>query len=476
MSRFRNMSILVVFAFLSTTAISAWCEGLAVLPGMERTALDRYVAQPDPNYRYELVNTIQDPEYTAYVLDMISQSWRSPNEVDRTLWQHWLTIICPKEIDSTVGLLFIGGGNNGKKPPSKVDGMLSEIAKKTKSVVAELRMVPNQPIKVADEWMEKYREKGRVEDEFISYTWDKYLKTGDELWPARLPMTKSAVRAMDTVTLFCASEAGGKIPVDRFVVAGGSKRGWTTWMTAAVDPRVIAIVPIVIDLLNLQVSFEHHWQAYGFWAPAVGDYVEMGIMDHIGDPRFADLMKLVEPFEYRSRFTMPKFLINATGDQFFLPDSSQFYFDQLPGVKYLRYVPNADHGLDDTDAAESLSAFYEAILYGRPLPEFSWSFPRKNVVQVKTEQTPDEVKLWQATNPNARDFRLETLGKVWQETAIAPKREGIYTAKVAVPEKGWTAFLVELTYRGDGPTPMKFTTPVRVIPDDLPYPSPLKGR
>jgi PhoPQ-activated pathogenicity-related protein len=145
-------------------------------------------------------------------------------------------------------------------------------------------------------------------------------------------------------------------------------------------------------------------------------------------------------------------------------------------VKYLRYVPNADHGLDDTDALESLTAFYDAILYRRPLPAFSCSFPRENVIQVNTEQIPDEVKLWQATNPNARDFRLETIGKVWKETPIAPKREGVYTAKVAAPEKGWTAFLIELTYRGDGPTPMKFTTPVRVVPDNLPFPSPLKKK
>ena len=51
---------------------------------------------------------------------------------------------------------------------------------------------------------------------------------------------------------------------------------------------------------------------------------------------------------------MPKFIMNASGDQFFLPDSSQFYFDDLTGDKYLRYVPNADHWLDDTDARREL--------------------------------------------------------------------------------------------------------------------------
>ena len=62
--------------------------------------------------------------------------------------------------------------------------------------------------------------------------------------------------------------------MQRFVVSGASKRGWTTWTTAAVDRRVVAIAPAVIDLLNVVPSFTHHWQAYGAWSDAVKDYVE----------------------------------------------------------------------------------------------------------------------------------------------------------------------------------------------------------
>ena len=49
----------------------------------------------------------------------------------------------------------------------------------------------------------------------------------------------------------------------------------STWTTAAVDKRVVAIVPIVIDMLNIVPSFKHHFAAYGFWAPAVGDIERM---------------------------------------------------------------------------------------------------------------------------------------------------------------------------------------------------------
>ena len=182
-------------------------------------------------------------------------------------------------------------------------------------------------------------------------------------------MTKSAVRAMDAITAFMASPAGGAHRVARFVVSGASKRGWTTWTTAAVDRRVIAIAPEVIDLLNVEPSFVHHWQAYGKWSEAVQDYVDRGLMDWIGTPTFRALMQIEEPYEYRNRLTMPKLLLNAAGDQFFLPDSSRFYFDDLPGEKLLRYIPNADHSLDKTDVFETLEAFYtDDRQYGATTP------------------------------------------------------------------------------------------------------------
>src|SRR5262249_61272043 len=140
--------------------------------------------------------------------------------------------------------------------------------------------------------------------------WDKFLRTGDSKWPARLPMTKAAVRAMDTVTAFCARTDAGRLTVDRFVVAGGSKRGWTTWTTAAVDKRVVAIIPIVIDMLNIVPSFQHHLAVYGYYAPAVHDYEGMEIMKWQDSPRYRGLMKIERPFEDRERVTMPTFIDN----------------------------------------------------------------------------------------------------------------------------------------------------------------------
>jgi PhoPQ-activated pathogenicity-related protein len=427
------------------------------------TPLDKYVAKPDPNYSYHLVDTVKGEGQTTYILEMTSQAYLTTNEVNRPIWKHWMVMVKPDNVTSSKSLLFITGGNNNSSAPKSAEANIIQTAVKTKSIVTELRMVPNQPLTFAGETT------GRSEDSFIAYTWDKFLRTGDAKWPARLPMTKSAVRAMDTVTAFFASPEGGRVKVDSFVVAGGSKRGWTTWTTAAVDKRVIAIVPFVIDLLNSEASFKHHWEAYGFWAPAVGDYVAMGVMDWTGTPEYRALMKIEEPYEYRDRLTMPKFIINAGGDQFFLPDSSQFYFKDLPGTKYLRYVPNADHSLRGSDAWQTLLACYNAILTGAHLPEFSWTLEKDGSLHVKSIDKPSEVKLWQATNPDARDFRLEKIGPAYKSTPLTSEGGGIYIGKVPKPDKGWTAFFVELTYNNGNSEPFKFTTQVSVAPDVLPY-------
>jgi PhoPQ-activated pathogenicity-related protein len=432
--------------------------------GGEETPLDRYIAAPDPSYQYKLLSTTAGDSETAYVLEMTSQQWRTSEEVDRPIWKHWLTIVRPQHLATSTSLLLVSGGSN-EKPPPQVSPVLVQLALATNSVVSEIRMVPNQPLVFTGDG------KRRSEDAITAYTWEKFLTTGDETWPLRLPMTKSVVRAMDTITSFCASSDGGGIPVDKFVVGGASKRGWTAWTVAAVDKRVAGIIPAVIDLLNLEPSFEHHYRSYGFWAPAIAEFERAGITRWARTPQFEALIRIEDPYSYRDRLTMPKFIVNSAGDQYFLPDSSQFYFNELGGEKYLRYVPNTDHSLKGSyeDAAESALAFYQSILTNTPRPRFAWNFADDGSIRVKTETKPDAVKLWQAHNPKARDFRLETIGRAYTSSTLRDQGNGLYVGKVPETKQGWTAYFVEMTYPGPSPYPYRFTTGVRVTPDRLPF-------
>ena len=296
-------------------------------------------------------------------------------------------------------------------------------------------------------------------------------------WLARFPMTKAAVRAMDTVQAFAQSPEGGRRAITKFVVSGGSKRGWTTWTTAAVDSRVVAIMPAVIDVLNMKPSMIHHYRAYGFWAPAVGDYVTHGVMDRMGDPRFDTLLPLVEPYSYRDRLTIPKFIVNASGDQFFLPDSWQFYFDDLKGEKYLRYVPNADHSLKDTNAPTSLLAFYGAIVKGVRAPEVRLVGRQGRDAGDPAGDEAAEGDVLAGHQPRGarlpdRDARPRLEGR----SRCSPTRDGVYRAKVEKPEKGFTAGFLEVVFDYGGPAPLTFSTGVRVMPDVLPFAAPRPGQ
>jgi PhoPQ-activated pathogenicity-related protein len=444
--------------------LGAWSALTAVrnAPAAE-TALDRYVKKPDPAYSWKVVESADHNGGKRFIVALTSQSWRTKEEVDRTLWEHWLVVEKPAEVRSTTAFLFIGGGRNRPDAPKGPDDLVQRIASETGTVAAELRMVPNQPIVFNGDG------KGRSEDDLIAYTWDQYLKTGDETWPARLPMVKSAVRAMDCVQELLKSEQGGKVAVDKFVVAGGSKRGWTTWCTAAVDPRVAAAIPIVIDVLNVAVSMRHHVAAYGFYSAAVGDYHEQGLMQRDKDPKLKQLYDIEDPYSYRDRLTMPKYVVNASGDEFFCPDSSQFYWDGLKDEKLLRYVPNAPHSLRNTDAGESILAFYQLIVSGKPRPSYAWTFEKDGAIRVTAKEKPRAARLWQATNPNTRDFRFYAVGKAYTETALEPGADGAYAGRVEAPPKGWTAFFVELDFDVGSKAPLKLSSAVRILPDVLPH-------
>jgi PhoPQ-activated pathogenicity-related protein len=459
---FRPYAKASVLAFVLSLAWLAAAEPPA------ETALDRYIAKPDPAYGWTVAKTLTGEGYTAWVLDLKSQTWRSKAEVDRPIWQHWLTIVKPNGATANTGLLYIGGGANGKDAPDKPGERALSLALGTKTVTADLGQVPNQPLYFADS-----PKQDRAEDDLIAYSRVKYFITHDDEWLVRLAMVKSAVAAITAIQEFMASDAGGKLALEHFVVAGGSKRGWTTWLTGIVDPRVTAIMPIVIDALNSQQITKHHFEAYGFFSPALGDYVAHSLFPYaIGTPDYQHIMEIEDAYNYFNRpkvAQMPKYLVNASGDQFFLPDNSHQYYSEIPGEKYIRYVENAKHNLQGSDAGESLLAFYSSIVNNTKRPKFSFTLEPDGPIRVTVEDMPKEVNLWQATNPNARDFRVDTIGKAYTKTPLTLQEGKTYIGQVDKPEKGYTAFYVELVYDSGGPTPFKFTSEVNVVPDILPY-------
>ena len=466
MNRNRSVVIWAVPLVVCASLLLPVTAGNPPVPAQE-TALDRYIAKTDPSYSWKLVNTIPGEGYKAFVIDLTSQTWRSADEVDRPVWKHWLTIIRPDKATSNKALLFITGGNNRDAAPAKPSDRLVSFAMESNTAIAELGMVPNQPLFFSDS-----KDKGRSEDDLIAYSRVRQMKSGDDTWLVRLAMVKSGVRALDAMQEFLASDAGGRLKVDQFVVSGGSKRGWTTWLVGAVDKRVIAIMPTVIDALNSEAITRHHFEAYGFFSTALNDYVNHKLFpDKVGTPEYQHVLAIEDPYNYlkRDRLKIPKYLVNASGDQFFLPDNSQFYFSELQGEKYLRYTPNSKHNLAGTDARECLLTFYQAVINNKPRPQFSWKKEKDGRLVVTVKDKPREVNLWQATNPKARDFRVDTIGNAYTSSPLKEDKPGVYVARINKPASGFTAFFVELVYDSGGKYPFKFTSEVSVVPDVLPF-------
>jgi len=431
-----------------------------------KNALDAYVAKPDPAFAWKVAGQVSGPGYHGAVLELTSQSWLTAKEVDKPLWKHWLTVIVPDKIEHKDAFMFITGGANQDPAPSKATDRFAKMAVETHSVVAELDDVPNQPLRFAED------PKPRVEDEIIAYQQAKFARDRNPLDLVRLPMVKSGTQAMTAIQQYLASDAGGKLKVDGFVVSGGSKRAWTAWLVGAVDRRVVAIIPIVINVLDVDATAKHHWEAMGYFSPALKDYVENHLIpEMIGSPGLAEVNRIEDPLNYRDRpaMKMPKYVINAVGDEYFPPDNTKFSYHLLPEVKRLRMIPNSKHSTAGTDINESMTAFYAAVLNKTAIPSYSWSVRPDGAIVVRSPTTPSEVRLWRGSNPKARDFRVDTIGKAFTSEVLKRQPDGTWIGKVEKPPTGWTAYFVELTYPSSTAYPFKFTTEVSVIPDTLPY-------
>lgn len=279
-------------------------------------------------------------------------------------------------------------------------------------------------------------------------------------------MTRAVVRAMDVVQEI---SEGFEKPVEHFFVTGASKRGWTTWTTAAVDDRVIGMAPMVIDLLNVIPSFKHHWRCYGEWSPAVGEYVNKGIMNWLDRAEFQSLLNLVEPYSFLDMLTMPKLLINGSSDEFFVTDSWKFYWDDLKGDSYLQYVPNGNHGLRGTYLPENLLSFYQSVITGAEIPEINWKISRDTIYLDVKSQAPYEIRKWEAVNVTDRDFRIYLLGEAWESKGIKRSLDGKYQVHFSQPQSGYKGGLLELIFFPDSDFPLTFTSGTVITPDRYPF-------
>lgn len=422
--------------FLIVLTLSA-CAGVGLIATSSWADLQKYLSKPEAAFEWQLKNKI-DSEPSGdriYDLQFVSQIWQENK------WQHQLQVYLPAGVapNSTMFLWVTGGSARAEYV---FFGM--ELARKMKAPVAFLYHIPNQPL----------LDGNLREDDLIAETFVRYLNTKDENWPLLFPMVKSVVKAMDVLQAFGRKELAK--PIDKFIVAGASKRGWTTWLTAAVDQRIVAIAPVVIDTLNMRAQMPRQLEAFGAYSSRLTPYSSRGLLPIPETPEGQRLLSMVDPWAYRDRLTMPKLIINGTNDFYWATDALNLYWDGIPSDKWVLYVPNAGHNLRRqdrpppnqlNDLINGLAAFSRHQISGTSMPKLSWKHENVNGklrLTIAATQAPLGARLWVAETPT-RDFRTAKWSA--QEMSLS---DGKIVGEVTAPDKGHVAFFGEVDYEIDG--------------------------
>ena len=412
--------------------------------------LDSFLSKPEPAYAWKKVSSKQIGGGTVYELHLVSQTWQSGN------WEHRLVAFFPDDVAYPHFCTLLNTGGSGSE---REESIAMTVAKNAGTPFAILYNIPNQPLY-----------DGRKEDALVVYTWLKFLETGDASWPLHFPMAKAVLKAMDALQDMVRTE--GRPSLDRFLITGASKRGWTTWLDGASrDKRIQAIAPMVIDTLHVSVQIPHQLEAYGVPSEQVDDYTQADMFNKLNTPRGKRLMELEDPWSYRNRLTLPKLIILGTNDRYWAQDALNIYWDDLKGPKWVMYTPNSGHDLGNgiLQVLGTLSAFTRAQASNTPWPKLSWKYtpPATQTggidLTVISDIQPKSARLYR-TYSKTRDFR----DSKWTNEPIPldfpTGKSASYRVKAHLdaPQEGYAATYGELTYEIGGKS-FALTTQIHIL-------------
>lgn len=442
-----------------THVVSCYREDLAALP---------------VNYHYDGDEVQSDVRVKKY--RMISQSWSPGGLVQPAQWQHHVDMYLPAHpVKSHHALIVVNNGTNYPNGVIKAEQrnefspeMLVSIARATKTIVISVSNIPNQYLTYGTD------NKPLKEDDSVARSWSLFMDNPALRTRAsvHIPMATAVSQAIRVAKHELKAQG-----ITRFIVTGASKRGWSSWLTFISDPDVDAVVPFVIDLLDTRAALTHMYRTYGGnWPIVFYPYYQQGIDKAINTSAFQELMKIEDPMQYlaagqSTQLNKVKYIVNASGDDFYAPDNARFYYDALPGEKSLRVVPNTNHNGILKHVERTLVTFVNRFMKNKPLPQLTVKL-KGDALSVTFSEKPVTVKRWTASNPEARDFRY-ACDIQYQGIKVALPNHGPISLSLSSPNSGWQATFVEATFKdGFVATSRVYVTPDDAFPTDAP---PVKG-
>jgi len=167
-------------------------------------------------------------------------------------------------------------------------------------------------------------------------------------------------------------------------------------------------------------------------------------------------------------------VVNAVGDEFQQPDDTHYWWKDLPGPKHFLMIPNAEHSLATGifEAVPAIGRWILALLRNEKVPQMEWKLNNDDgsiSVTLDGSAQPLHVRKYYGytcTSIPRRDFRFLTADdpcdcgylidgnclnnqSFWKWETLRPTRinGNTYVANHDVPEKGWVAFFIDVTYK-----------------------------
>ncbi|MES2893735.1 MAG: PhoPQ-activated protein PqaA family protein [Bacteroidota bacterium] len=399
--------------FILHTGLLVFLFQCACFSQQPQKALEKYISNKDSAYKAEVVNIVTNQQGRLYEVSLVSQTWQKIN------WTHRLIIFFPENAKYSNTLLLVLRHIYDR---NQALASLKVISDSTGTPSAILYDIPNQPLF-----------NGKEEDDLQAYTFSRYINTGDETWPILFPMVKSVTRAIDAIQALAEKEE--RSTLSKFIVAGHSKRGHTSWLAAAVDSRIKGIIPMAIDVLNAPLQLPHHLKMFGKFSTPSKDATDF--LSELKKPLGKSLIQMIDPYSYKDSLALPKLIVSASNDDYFPTDALNLYWDGLKGAKSILYLSDASHVRADSDPRinPTAFAFVRAIAIERTLPQLNWKWERSKQLlklTINTDSTATRAVLWQASS-QSKDFRESQ----WSSSSVKQIHNGSRRQfEIAVPGLG----------------------------------------